>query len=143
MKVSSPFVAPILLAAALLAAAALLSSAVAGQTSEPRTVASLESGTVVDAGAIQARMVQQFDRESADRAAIQQLLQRPEVREIAGAAGIDLARADAAAAVVSGNELADLAAQAAQIDEQVGGQNIVISATAVIIILLILILLTS
>ncbi len=138
MKVSHAFVAPL-----VLAAAALLSSAVGSQASEPRNDAPVETRSVVDAGAIQARIDQQFDRESADRAAVQQLLQRAEVREIAGAAGIDLARANAAAAVLSGSELADLAAQVVQLDESVGGQNIVISATAVIIILLILILLTS
>jgi hypothetical protein len=92
---------------------------------------------------IQARIDQQIGQADADRQAIQTMLQRAEVRQIAGSAGLDLERASASAAVLSGPSLATLAAQAREVNAGlVGGDGtIVISATALIIILLILILL--
>lgn len=98
---------------------------------------------VVGEGDIQARIDQQIGQANADRQAIQTMLQRPDVRRIAGSAGLDLDRANAAAAVLSGSSLATLAAQAREVNAGlVGGDStIVISATALIIILLILILL--
>jgi hypothetical protein len=92
---------------------------------------------------IQAKIDQQLGQADADRQAIQGLLQRAEVREIAGAAGLDLERASDAAAVLSGPALAQLAAQArtAEADLAGGDRTIVVSATLVIIVLLILILL--
>ena len=70
---------------------------------------------------IQAQMDRRIDNESADRQAIQTLLRRPEVRRIAGAAGLDIERASAAAAVLSGAELKNLAARAREINGGVGG----------------------
>ncbi len=92
---------------------------------------------------IQARIDQQVSRADADRLAIQVLLQREDVRRIAGSAGLDLERASAAAAVLSGPELKELAAQARGINEGLAGgaSTVVLSTTAIIIILLILILL--
>lgn len=99
---------------------------------------------VVDATAIQARIDQQVDQEGASRLAIQTMLQRPDVREIAGRAGLDVHRASAAASVLSGPELESLAAQVAQVDAMIGGSNtVVISTTAIIIILLIIIILAG
>lgn len=99
---------------------------------------------VVDAGQIQARIDQKVAGESADRETIQLMLQRPEVRALAGQAGLDLQRAGAAVAVLSGPELASLAAQAAEVNAGMGGgDNIVISATALIIILLIIIIVAN
>lgn len=99
---------------------------------------------VVGASEIQARMDQQIVQADADRQAIQSMLQRADVREFVGAAGLDLERASAAASVLSGPTLANLAAQARAVNATLAGGSgtIVISATAVIIILLILILLT-
>jgi hypothetical protein len=98
---------------------------------------------VVGENEIQARIDQQISRTDADRQAIQIMLQREDVRQLAGAAGLDLERASAAAAVLSGPSLDNLAAQARAVNGDLtgGDSTIVISATALIIILLILILL--
>jgi hypothetical protein len=100
---------------------------------------------VVGKGEIQAAIDRQIDHADADRQAIQTMLQSSEVGRIAGAAGLDLAQASAAAAVLSGPELAKLAAQARVVNaDLVGGDsNVVLSTTAIIIILLILILLLN
>lgn len=98
---------------------------------------------VVGENEIQARIDQQISRTDADRQAIQTMLQREDVRRLAGAAGLDLERASAAAAVLSGPLLDNMAAQARAINGDLTGGDgtVVISATALIIILLILILL--
>ena len=100
---------------------------------------------VVAVSEIQSRIDQQISQADADRLAIQTLLQREEVRQIAGAAGLDLERASAAAAVLSGSSLAQLSAQAREVNANLAGGDtkIIISATLVIIILLILILLAN
>jgi hypothetical protein len=98
---------------------------------------------VVGDADIQARIDQQLEQERADRQAIQQLLDQPGVRQIAESAGLDLKRAQTAAALLSGPELKDLAANAREIDAGVGGSSIVITATTLIIILLIIIILTK
>jgi hypothetical protein len=92
---------------------------------------------------IQARIDQQIGQADADRQAIQIMLQRADVRRIAGAAHLDLQRASLSAAVLSGPALAKLAAQAREVNAGLAGGDttIVLSATAIIIILLILILL--
>lgn len=99
---------------------------------------------VVKENEIQARIDQQIGQADADREAIQSMLQREDVRQIAGSAGLDLERASAAAAVLSGSELEELAAQAREGNAELAGGDgrIVISATAIIIILLVLILLS-
>ena len=99
---------------------------------------------VVRANEIQARIDQQIGQADADRQAIQVLLQRDDVRRIAGSAGLDLERASAAAAVLTGSSLETLAAQARDLNAALAGgdSTVVISTTAIIIILLVLILLT-
>jgi hypothetical protein len=99
-------------------------------------------GHVVGAAELQAGIDHQADRSAADRQAIESLLERSDVRQIAGAAGLDLARARAAAAVLSGPELERLAAQARAVEVGLVGGNgtVVISSTVIIIVLLVLIL---
>jgi hypothetical protein len=99
---------------------------------------------VVGASEIQTRIDQQLSQADADRLAIQSLLRREDVRQIAGAAGLNLEQAGAAAGVLSGPALEDLAAQARAINADIAGGNntVVISTTTIIIILLILILLS-
>src|SRR5512147_1661036 len=86
---------------------------------------------VVGANEIQARIDQQIGQADADRQAIQIMLHRSEVRQIAGSAGLDLERASAAAAVLSGPSLEKLAAQAREVNAALAGgdEKIVISAT--------------
>jgi hypothetical protein len=100
---------------------------------------------VVGEDEILVRIDRQIDQTDADRQVIQALLQREDVRRVAGAAGLDLERASAAAAVLSGSSLASLAAQARMVDDGIAGGsgNVVISTTAIIIILLVLILISN
>ncbi len=109
-----------------------------GQAGEPER-------HVVGENEIQARIDQQIGQADADRQAIQMMLQREDVRQIAGAAGLDLERAGAAATVLSGPALEDLAAQAREVTADLAGGSgtVVLSGTAIIIILLILILVLS
>jgi hypothetical protein len=81
--------------------------------------------------------------EAADqRTVIQRLLEREPVRAIADRWGIDVAEVETAVATLDGEELAQLAAQAQQVDDSLaGGQStITLSTTTIIIGLLILIL---
>ncbi len=98
---------------------------------------------VVSAGDIQSRIDQQVGQADADRQAIQVMLQRADVRRIAGSAGLDLKRASAAAAVLSGPALESLSAQAREVNAGLAGgyDTIVISTTGIIIVLLIIIIL--
>lgn len=99
---------------------------------------------VVSTDEIQARIDQRVDRADADRQAIQAMLLREDVQRVASAAGLDLARASAAAATLSGSALESLASQARALDHGlVGGDSkVVLTTTTIIIVLLILILLT-
>ena len=102
--------------------------------------------SVVGSSEIQAAIDGKIDQAAADRQAIQVMLQREDVRQLAGSAGLDLARAGAAAAVLSGPSLEMLAAQARSVnaDGIAGGDgSVVITTTGIIIILLILILLLN
>jgi len=89
--------------------------------------------------AVQARVA----LDQSDRAVINSLLARPEVREVAAQAGLSLEKASAAVSTLQGNDLRDLAGQARQVNNDLAGgaSNIVISTTAIIIVLLIIILL--
>ena len=121
-----------------LLAAALLSFGMVGngQAGDTRT-------DVVGEADIQAQLDRRADNEASDRQAVQDLLRRPEVRKIAGAAGLDIERASAAAGVLSGAELKDVAARAHQINDVVGGrQTVTIAVTTLIIIVLIIIILS-
>jgi hypothetical protein len=114
-------------------------AAAAGQTTESQQ-------TVVGDLEIQAAIDGNIDQAAADRLAIQAMLQREDVRQVAGAAGLDLERAYAAAGVLSGASLEMMADQAREINDSglVGGEGrVVITTTGIIIILLILILLLN
>jgi len=93
---------------------------------------------------IQAQIDRQVNNETADRQAIQELLRRPEVRRIAGSVGLDIERATAAAAVLSGPELKDVAARAHEINAGIGGrETVTIAVTTLIIIALLIIILAG
>lgn len=84
------------------------------------------------------------DSNAAARAAIQQLLARDEVKALAGHAGLDLRRAGSALATLDGQELRDLATQAAAANAALdGGQTIQISLVAALLIVIIIILLVD
>lgn len=96
---------------------------------------------VVTQDELQAAVDGQASREAEDRAFIRRLLQRPEVRRVAGEAGLDVQRARAAAATLEGEELDRVAGLAREADAAlVGGDVYTITSTTLIIILLVLIL---
>jgi hypothetical protein len=92
--------------------------------------------------AIDAALQQHVADAAADRADVLRVLDHPEVKAVAGRAGIDLRRAASAVATLDGQELTEIAAQARLVDQSLaGGQSkVVISTTMIIIGLLVLIL---
>jgi len=98
---------------------------------------------VADQAALDRAVAARAEQSDADRQAIRRLLSRPEVREIAARAGIDLARATAAVAALDGDDLRQIAEQARTVDGSLaaGASKVTLSTTTIIIGLLILILL--
>lgn len=96
----------------------------------------------IDPSQLAATVSEHAARQDADRAAVNDALSRPEVRDLASKMGIDVNRAAARAATLSGADLARAATAARQVNQQLvgGASTIVISTTTVIIALLILIL---
>ena len=124
---------------AVLLAAALISTGIAGvaRAGEARP-------DVVAEADLQRAIEQRVETETADRQAIQDLLSRPDVRRIAGTAGIDLARVSAATGLLSGAELASVAASANEVNTQTGGaERVTLAVTTIIIILLVIIILAG
>jgi hypothetical protein len=97
---------------------------------------------VIDATQIGQAVEQHAAQQDADRAAIREALNRPEVREAARHFGVDLDRMDASVATLSGHDLERAATAARQVNESLAGgaSTLVISTTTIIIILLVLIL---
>ena len=100
---------------------------------------------VIGKSALDKAVQERVAADQADRDAIQSLLQRAEVREVAGKAGLSLDKAAAAVSTLQGNDLAQLAEQARQVNNQLSGgaSTIVISTTTIIIVLLIVLLIVA
>lgn len=92
--------------------------------------------------ALDAVLQQHVTAQAVDREAILRVLDHPEVKAVAERAGLDVRRAATAVATLDGQELAQAAAQAQQVEQALaGGQSrVVISTTLIIIALLVLIL---
>ena len=92
--------------------------------------------------ALDAALEQGVATVDADRATVLRLLERSEVKDIAGTAGLDLRTAAGAVATMNPQQLRDVAAQASQVEQALaGGQSTVtISTTVIVIVLLIIIL---
>jgi len=92
--------------------------------------------------ALDAALQQHVSTSTADRETVLRLLERDEVKKVAGQAGLDLRRAERAVATLEGQDLANAAAQARQVERNLaGGQStITISTTLIIIALLVIIL---
>jgi len=68
-------------------------------------------------------------------------LQRQDVRDIAGKAGLSIDQARAGISLLQGNDLAQAAEQARVVqDSLAGGGNVTVSTTTIIIVLLLIIL---
>ena len=93
--------------------------------------------------ALDAALQQQTAATAAERDAVLRVLDHAQVKEVAGRAGIDLRQAKSAVAAMTGEQLAQVSAQAKAVDQALAGgaSTLVISTTTIIIILLVVILL--
>jgi hypothetical protein len=100
-----------------------------------------EQRHIADRNALDRMVAEQVSQQEADRQVIRDVLKRDEVRDVARKAGLDIVRAEAAVATLSGNELQDAARRAREANERLaGGANVTISTTMIIIALLVVIL---
>jgi Family of unknown function (DUF6627) len=96
---------------------------------------------VIGQSALDKAVQQRVSQEQADREAILSLLNRSDVRDIAGKAGVSLERAQAAVSTLQGKDLQEAAQQARQAENDLaGGSTVVISTTTIIIVLLLVVL---
>jgi hypothetical protein len=100
---------------------------------------------VINKSVLDKAVQERVSRDQADRQAIRTLLQREEVRDVAGKAGLSLDKALAAVSTLDGDQLQELADQSRQIDNQLSGgaSTVVISTTTIIIVLLLVILIVA
>ena len=100
-----------------------------------------EQRHIADRNTLERMVAEQVRQQEADRQVIRDVLKRDEVRDVARKAGLDVVRAEAAVATLSGTELQDAARRARKVNERlVGGGNVTISTTTIIIALLVVIL---
>jgi len=102
-----------------------------------------QSPHVASQAALDAAIQQHLDQTATQRDAVLRVLNRQEVKDVAGRIGLDLRTATSAVAQLDGADLASAAAQAQQVDQALaGGQSkVIISTTTIIIALLVVILL--
>lgn len=105
--------------------------------------AAAQEAHVIDRTELEGVTAEATADEEAKRSAIRSVLQRPEVRRTARTHGIDLTRAEDAAATLEGEELDRAYQKTLDVREALAGGDdaIVISATTLIIALLVLIIL--
>jgi hypothetical protein len=76
-----------------------------------------------------------------DRTAIRRVLDRSEVKEVAGRMGVDITRIQSSVSLLDAAELAQVADQARAVEEVLaGGATVVITTTTIIIALLVVII---
>ena len=97
---------------------------------------------VINRSALDQAVQQRVAQEQADRQAIVALLHRAEVRGVAAKTGLSLDKAEAAVSTLKGEQLAQVASQARQVQNDLAGgaSTVVISTTTIIILLLLVIL---
>jgi ferritin-like metal-binding protein YciE len=102
-----------------------------------------QSTHVASRAALDAAIQQHLDDTTAQRAAVLRVLDRDEVKAVAGRVGIDLTTAATAVSSLSGDDLKAAASQAQQVEQALAGgaSTVVISTTTIIIVLLVIILL--
>jgi hypothetical protein len=100
---------------------------------------------IVDAAAMANAVSQHVVEQEAKRSIVRDALARPQVKEIAAMAGVDVERLTASVAVLDDQDLNRAAASAGQINDTLAGgaSTIVISTTTVIIVLLLILLLVA
>ena len=97
---------------------------------------------VVSQDVLTAAVTEHVAKQDSDRDVVRTALDHPQVRGMAASMGVDLARANAAVATLSGADLERAATAARQVNDTLAGgaSTIVISTTTVIIALLIVII---
>ena len=92
--------------------------------------------------ALAAAVTQHVSQQDGDRAAIHEALARPEVREMAANAGLDLNRVDTSVDALTGDSLNRVASAARDTNQALvgGASTVVISTTTIIIALLVVII---
>lgn len=83
-----------------------------------------DDSTLVTGSRMDDALARHIDSDEASRAAIQNLLERDDVREMALAAGLDVAGAERAVATLDGEELATLGAAAADANAALAGGDV-------------------
>lgn len=110
----------------------------------PITGFAQEQGHVVSADGLDDIAVAYAETQEAERAELLAFLDRPEVRQIAEDAGIDIMTAESAVASLSADEVRLLAGELVRVDAALaGGDTLVISTTAIIIALLVVIIILA
>jgi hypothetical protein len=104
---------------------------------------SAQSPTIASQAVLDAAVQQHLDQTATQRDAVLRVLNRNEVRTVAGKMGIDMRTAASAVAQLDGADLAAAAGQAQQVDQALAGgaSTVVISTTTIIVALLVIILL--
>jgi hypothetical protein len=97
---------------------------------------------VVDPSSVAKAVAEHADQQDADRRDVQAALARPEVRELAAKAGVDIDRASSVVSTLSGADLDRAANLARQVTASLTGGDsyFTISSTTLIIILLLVLL---
>jgi hypothetical protein len=100
---------------------------------------------IVDAAAMANAVSQHAAEQEAKRSVVRDALARPQVKEIAAMAGVDVDRLTASVAVLSDHDLDRAAASAHQVNDALAGgaSTVVISTTTVIIVLLLILLIVA
>src|SRR5262245_61908491 len=100
---------------------------------------------IADPPAIATALSEKADRDTANRAALTQTLQKPEVQHVAGRLGLTVHDTDTAVRTLSGDELAWFADQARAIDDGLAGgaQTITISITTLLLLLILVVLIVA
>jgi hypothetical protein len=101
---------------------------------------------IVDAAAMDQALADKTQTERTQRAAVQRVLDRDDVRQMAASMGLSVADARAAVSTLSGAELASAAAQAGAVEAAAlsgGASTITISLTVALLLLIIVILLVK
>jgi len=84
----------------------------------------------------------QVAKQDAERAAIHEALNRPEVRQVAAMSGVNIERMDASIDTLTGSQLTQAATAAQEVTQSlVGGASVVVVSTTTILIVLLLVLL--
>ncbi len=98
---------------------------------------------IVDPSALAATVDQHAARQDADRAAVRDALATPAVRDAAARLGVDVDRLRASAATLGGDDLAQVASTARELNQSLvgGASSVTISTTTIIVALLVVILL--